>query len=835
MKKRLPVLLAMALCWCTSGVMAQTSSYKQVWSADKGNGTYVNPVLNADFPDIDAIRVGDTYYMVSTTMYHFPGATLLKSKDLVNWEYCANPLQKIDDNDAYNLMNGAHHYSKGQWAASLNYHDGKFYIYFICYGLDGVDNTQNILLTATDPEGKWTMKKMSDHYYDSGWLFDDGENGDGYLYVACGIGNIWVNKLNPKTLQKISDTCVISVGNGCEGSHMYHIGDYYYIYATYGGTEGSQTIFRSKNPMGPYEEHNGRVFANQKIHQGALIETQTGEWWTLLFKDAGSIGRIPYLEPVKWEDGWPIIGNNGVDVSKDGATYPKPNVGATYDKTFLPTNDAFTDTKLGMQWEWNHNPVESAWSLTERRGWLRLHTANVTTDLNWARNSLSQRILGFSPNGTPSSQYKSSWGIVKLDLSGMQEGDVAGLAVFQNPYSFIGVKMVDGQKMLYAERCTFDSQKLKKEETKTGPALTSDVIYLKAIVNLSSNTCKYYYSIDNSKWTSWGVTMTMRYTLDYFVGQRFYLFNYATEHLGGYVDFDWFSTEQKFSEEMYGIVDPNTLLTDEEKTMTDLSIATNALSVSAGSVTPLDVMCTVQTGAQENVASRCVYNISKPHIVAVQGGRLIGLKDGTTDITATYSDPMGNTKQVNFQVTVTTFPLKGGDFNPSLVGSGTYNERVNSLKTAANGLGGWHCPSGVDISDYQYLVVRLLKASTTKPSFRLYDADNAQASPYSYEMGTSKEAVIDLHSMKNAEGQTIDPSHIYLAGFSTNGEQVVYIKEVYLSNDGKTPATGIFSVENVPTGSTPVHYALDGRMVDATEPGIHVVQDGNAVRKVLVP
>lgn len=833
MKRRLPILLAIALCWYSESAMAQTQSYRMVWSADKGNGTYVNPVINGDFPDIDVARKGDTYYMVSTTMYHFPGATILKSKDLVNWEYCANPLKQILDNDAYSLMNGKHHYSQGMWASSLTYHDGKFYLYFPCSTWS--EDSQSILLTAEDPEGDWKVTRLPEAYHDPGWLFDDGENGDGYLYVACGINDIYVNKFNAKTLQKISSTKAISVQGGCEGSHMYHIGEYYYIYATY-NTEASQTIFRSKNPMGPYEECSQRLFRYNRIHQGALIETQTGEWWTLIFRDAGAIGRIPYLEPVKWENGWPIIGNNGVDVSKNGATYKKPDVGATYEKTYLPTNDAFTDTKLGMQWEWNHNPVQSAWSLTERRGWLRLHTANVASELHWARNSLSQRILGYSPNDTPANQYRPSNGTVKLDLSGMQEGDVAGLAVFQNPYSFIGVKMVNGQKVLYAERCTFNSQKLKKEETKTGPALTSDVIYLRATVNLGTNTCQYSYSYNNSSWTKWGVTMNMGYTLDYFVGQRFYLFNYATKHLGGYVDIDWFSTETKFSEETFGIVDPNTLLTDEEKTMTALNIpeAFQSLSVNAGSVTPLEVMCTLQTGDEENVASRCEYKIDRSDIATVKAGRLIGLKDGTTGITATYTDLMGNTKQVKFQVSVATFPLKGGGFNPSLVGNGTYMERVYSFTAAANGLGGWRFPAGVDISDYKYLVVRLLKTSTASPSFRLYDEDNTQAAPYIYEIGKGKEAIIDLHNMTNAEGRAIDPSTIYLAGFSTNGSQSIYIKEVFLSNDGSTPATGISSVENNPAEGASVHYAIDGSKVNAAEPGIHVVREGKTARKVLV-
>lgn len=542
---------AAALHAQSSAYAPDLKSFTKVWSSDQGDGTYKNPVVNADFPDIDLLRVGDTYYMMTTTMYHFPGATILKSKDLVNWEFCANPLQKIDDNDAYNLLNGKHHYSQGQWATSLSYHDGLYYLYFICYGRSGVDNTQQILLTTDDPEGSWKMAKMADHYYDSGWLFDDGENGDGNLYVACGIGDIWVNKLDASTLVKKDSKRVLSLGNGLEGCRMYHIGDYYYIYATYGGTEGSQTIFRSKNPMGPYEEHEGRIFANQHIHQGALVETQTGEWWTIIFKDAGAIGRIPYLEPVKWENGWPILGNNGIDVTKGGKAYPKPNVGAEHPKSHIDSNDPFVSPVLGKQWQWNHNWVEDAWSLTERPGYLRLYTASVTDDLNSARNSLTQRIQGYNANDVTSSVNANSFGLVKMDISGMQDGDVAGLSVFQNPYSFIGVKMENGKKVLYSERCTFNNQTLNKEEAKTGKELTSDVVYFKAIVNFSNNSCRYLYSVDNKNWTSWGCTMQMRYTLDYFVGQRFYLFNYATKSLGGHVDIDWFSTESTFTEEAF--------------------------------------------------------------------------------------------------------------------------------------------------------------------------------------------------------------------------------------------------------------------------------------------
>lgn len=546
MKKTFLFAVALLAGMCMSHAQ-EVKDFSYRWTADQGDGTYINPIVNADFPDCDVIRVGDTYYFASTTMYHFPGATILKSKDLVNWEFCANPLEIVLDNDAYGLLNGEHHYSQGMWASTLQYHDGKFYYYFPCSTWS--KDSQSILLTAEDPEGMWEVIRLPEAYHDPGWLFDDGENGDGCLYVACGIGDIWVNKLDPKTFEKIDSKKVISVGNGCEGAHMYHIGDYYYIYATYGGTEGSQTIFRSKSPMGTYEEHKGRVFEKQHIHQGALVETQTGEWWTVLFRDNGAIGRIPYLEPVVWKDGWPIIGNNGIDVSKDGKPYPKPNVGAEHPKKYIETNDPFVAPQLGKQWAWNHNPDNSAWSLQARPGWLRLGTASVTDDLVSARNSLTQRILGFNPTGTPSNEFKWCYGTIKMDLSAMQEGDVAGLSVFQQPYSFIAVKMQNGKKVLYSERCTFNSQVHKKVESKTGSEVSSDIIYLRAMLNFGTNACRYQYSYDNVTWKSFGVQMTMGYTLDFFVGQRFYLFNYATKATGGYVDIDWFSTEKSFTEE----------------------------------------------------------------------------------------------------------------------------------------------------------------------------------------------------------------------------------------------------------------------------------------------
>ncbi len=792
--------------------------FTALWSADNTNGTFTNPIINADFPDPDIIRVGDTYYLATTTMFYFPGVTILKSKDLVNWEYCCNPLKKINDADRYRLI-GSNAYSKGQWAPSLNYHDGKFYINFIAFGDDSGDAGGDFLLSATDPEGAWEMTQLKGFYYDSGFLFDDGENGDGYIYVASGIGDITVSKLN-SNFEELSSKKVISVGNGCEGSHFYHIGDYYYIYATYGGTEGSQTIFRSKDPMGPYEEHDGRIFANQHIHQGGLVETQTGEWWTILFKDAGTIGRIPYLEPVVWKDDWPILGNDGIDVSKDGKAYKKPNVGAVYPRTFLPTSDTFTNYELGMQWEWNHYADDSAWSLLANPGHLRLNTATVTNNFKEARNTLTQRILGFNKEGTASDSYYDSYGTIKMDLSGMTEGDIAGLCIFQEPYAYIGVKMEDGTKKIVSYNSSTGI-------TETGETLTEDIIYLRAIANFGTAQARFYYSTDNANFTNFGSELNMKYDLAIFVGNRFALFNYATKALGGHVDIDWFSTEKIFSEERY--YGPGVLktYTTEDLTLTELKTGKSEYTLAPGSNKTLDITATYLSGLTENVAASCAYKVSKPSVATVVSGKIVSYMDGETDITATYTDINGISLSVDFTVKVTTFPLTADGINPSIYGTGSFKESTGALTTSQYGFGGWQYANSVDLSSARYLVVQLRTSPTCNPSFRLFDENNYWSTPYMYDVGSRRSFKIDLQDMTKSDGTLCDPSHIYIAGFWTTGG-TIYVKDVFLSNDGSTPV-GIEEIEesawicNTQVLSTE-YYNLDGTLMVTPRKGINIVR-----------
>ena len=493
--------------------------------------TYQNPVIFADFPDPDVIRVGDTYYMVSTTMHHFPGATIVKSTDLVNWEYCAHPLKQLANTDRYNLLNGQNAYAAGMWACSMKYHNGKFYI------LINGNDAGGWLLTATDPEGEWQMRKLSRGYYDPGMLFDNGK-----VYVACGIGNIQMCELD-ENFNYIREVNVVSDKSGLEGCHLYKIGNYYYIYATYGGWPSGQAVFRSQNIFGPYEEkmlvEKYINNAPNTIHQGALFDTPTGEWWTIMQQDLGCLGRMPNMQPVTWVNDWPVVGDNGIPYT----TYNAPKTSLPMDAQPMPTTDQFSSSSIGMQWEWNHNPDNNAWSLNERPGWLRLKTSGVADRLTQARNMLTQRIFAFhnEPN-------KPSTGSVCIDASNLQEGDRAGICILQDPYAFLAVERKNGQLRLVwrQDQLSTNSNFTPTEQTVD---ISSDIVYLRAAVTYGSSLTQFSYSTDNKNYTNIGGQTRLGFNLSIFVGARFGLFCYATEsgHTG-YADFDWFETNIKYEE-----------------------------------------------------------------------------------------------------------------------------------------------------------------------------------------------------------------------------------------------------------------------------------------------
>jgi len=487
----------------------------QKMQSDNGNGTYTNPVIFADFPDPDIIRVDSTYYMVSTTMFIFPGVTILKSYDLVNWEYCSNAVQRMDFNPCYNL-DGCNRYSHGQWATSLKYNNGRYYLLFITLDEGG------FICAATKPEGPWEIKHLPRGFYDPGLFFDE----DGRIYVAYGYSTINIAELDTNFVAKGNDVLVFTgdIRAGLEGTHVYKINGYYYLYCTYGGGDGFQVALRSKNIYGPYEEKivirdNGNLGTG--IHQGALIETQTGEWWSVIFQDGGAFGRFPTLQPVTWLDDWPMVGVNGKGV----VTYKKPNVGKEYPITILPTSDEFDSTKLGMQWGWNHNPDSTKWSLTQNPGHLRLSTAKVVSNLPDARNTLTQRMFANYSTSLPTTAT------VKINVDNMLDGDVAGLAIFQNPYAFIGIKKTNGQKsIVMASNGAIIDYK----------TIDSSTLYLRAQAMYGTSKASFAYSLDNQSFTKLAIELSMQFNLSIFTGNKFCLFNYATKATGGFVDIDWF-------------------------------------------------------------------------------------------------------------------------------------------------------------------------------------------------------------------------------------------------------------------------------------------------------
>ena len=763
--------------------------------ADNGNGTYTNPVVRADIPDPDVIRVGDTYYMVSTTMVHFPGATILKSKDMVNWEYCANPLEKLLDDDRYNLRNGQNFYSKGMWACSMKYHDGKFYI------LINGNDSRAWLLTATDPEGKWTVKRLAHNYYDPGMLFDNGK-----VYIVCGINHLTMVELDENFNELRSKVVVVRDDAGLEGCHLYKHGDYYYIYATYGGWPSGQVAFRSTDPFGTYEEKmlvektiNGQV---NTIHQGALIEDTTGKWWTIMQQDLGALGRFPNLQPVTWVDGWPIVGNNGVPYQ----TYTKPAGTNEYPRQ-MTTTDVFRNFPLDMQWEWNHLPQANGYSLFERAGWLRLKATSTTNLLSQAQNTLTQRIYMRSD--------KPSIGTVRLDVTKLADGDRAGICIFQDPYAQIGVEKKNGEYKIYWRQDALDGAAASTKEQYASATVT-DIVYLRASFNYNTSKTKFYYSLDNKTWTAFGGETSMGFNLSVFVGARFGLFCYATSALGGgSADFDWFSTEEDFDED--ALYQPFTRPLDESMfTATQLAPAATSMYLKIGALYAPRITATFKDKHTENVSSQVTYESSNPENVEIVNGQLRGLKQGSSVITASYTDILGNNLETSFTANGTYFPLGQEDVKV-LKGSGTYTEKNHIFVPNKNGRIGWSYATPIDISEFRYLVIKLISLTTATPNFGVIICPKISNVWYASELARSKVTVIDLQSARYTtavkKNQPLDLTNIASISLTSDGTAAtakIYVSEVYLTNENPV---GIDEVEITPDSEMVNVYTLGGQLL----------------------
>lgn len=512
--------------------------------------TIANPFIWADVPDDDIIRVGNTYYMVSTTMFFTPGAPIMKSTDLVSWEICNYVYDTYANGDVQNLANGKHDYAHGQWATSLRYHDGYYYVFFGSYG----SGKSYIYKTRDIENGEWTRSEINGMYHDASLLFDD--DGRNYL-VYGGGGEIKIKELNSEMTGFKSggaDKTLFKTGlDGLagEGAHVQKIGDYYYVFviAWPSGSGRIELCYRSKELLGNYEGktvlNSGLGTYGAGVAQGGIVDTPDGKWYGLLFQDHGSVGRIPVLVPVTWQDNWPMMGVNG----KAPVTF---EIEGGYKGTRLATEDSFNydSNNLKLEWQWNHNPDNTAWSVTEREGYLRLTNKHTAKSIIHARNTLTMRTEGPACSS-----------VIKLDTKGMKPGDHAGLSAFQFKYGNVGVRVEDsGAKKIYmAENGGYsgsanimDSYDKIIEQTD----LRGDEIYLKAEFkfnnvdanfNVSNNIDKvnFFYSYDGNSWTKIGSELSMTYDLKMFTGYRSAIYSYGTKNTGGYADIDFFGYERE--------------------------------------------------------------------------------------------------------------------------------------------------------------------------------------------------------------------------------------------------------------------------------------------------
>lgn len=505
---------------------------EQGWTSDNQNGTFTNPIMWGDWPDPDIIRVGDEFYFISTSMHYVPGCPIAKSKDLVNWEMAGYAVERYDEDPRFD-MQGGELYLNGSWAPTIRHHNGKFYVGFCTPNGWGREKGNFSICIADDVKGPWERVIFPEFLYDPGLFFDD----DGKVYVVHGQHRLYITELNADVKSVKGEPVEIwhkgfknsqTFGDdfGMEGSHMYKINGMYYITCPAGGTEGWQVCLRSKNIYGPYKhkviiEDNSSYPVNG-LHQGGMVELKNGDWWFIIMQDRGPFGRVPNLLPVEWIDGWPMMGSG----NKDVITYPKPNVGKTYPVKAPATSDNFDTSTLGLQWQWNHNPDNTKWSLQERKGYMRLK-ASQAKSLKHARNTLTQRVQGPSSEGT-----------VEIDLSGLKDGNVAGFGIFEFPYAYVSVEQENGKRKIVMNN--------NEEIVETIENFEGNKIWIRARATDKNFKALFYYSLDGNTFYRIGNELKMGLGLVW-TANRFALFNFSkTEKgVGGFADFNWFRFTNK--------------------------------------------------------------------------------------------------------------------------------------------------------------------------------------------------------------------------------------------------------------------------------------------------
>jgi beta-xylosidase len=496
-------LLPLLLAACGAVPHGDQPSTPAPWVADLGDGRYRNPVLHADYSDPDAIRVGDTYYMTASSFNSVPGLPLLSSKDMVNWELVGHALPRLLPAERYATVRPG----EGVWAPCLRYHDGKFWIFY-------PDPDVGIFVTTAEQfAGPWSEPRLllpGKGIIDPTPLWDD--DGKAYLLHGwaksrAGFNNVLTLRGMAPDASRMLDGAIaprtLIDGNRLpgyrtlEGPKFYKDNGYYYVFAPAGGVEeGWQSVFRSRSIAGPYEVRivmdQGKTPINGP-HQGAWVRAQDGRDWFLHFQDKGAYGRVVHLQPMRWTDGWPLIGEPGPrpGTGQPVLAHAKPVAGMP--SRAPATSDEFDAPRLGLQWQWNANPDARWYSLAERPGKLRLHTQALPADgrVRSAPSVLAQKL--------PAPAFTVEIDIALVDG---REGDRAGLVLNAMQYAWLGLRRSGGATQLVYTTCTSPAAACAEKPSVVLAAAPSSLT-LRMTMD-SSSTARFAYSLDKVRFVSVG-------------------------------------------------------------------------------------------------------------------------------------------------------------------------------------------------------------------------------------------------------------------------------------------------------------------------------------------
>lgn len=525
----------------------------------------INPLTCLDYPDADVIRVDDTYYMVSTTMYFMPGCEILRSYNLKDWEHAAYVYDRLDSTPAQKLEGEENIYGQGMWAASIRYHEGMFYVIFVAN-----DTHKTYLYKAKSIDGPWEKSEIEGFYHDNSLLFDD----DGRVYIVYGNREVHLTELKPDLsgpkeggLDRIVIKDRDDAWLGYEGAHFYKINGKYYIFFIHMPRDTgrrTEACFMSDSLEGEFTGgdvmSDDRGYCRSGVAQGGIVDTPSGDWYAILFQDSGAVGRIPILMPMRWnqETGMPELGNREAKIPQifkitdNRPGYAYENLVGSDDFRGMSVQEKNNDWKYASfgfksRWQFNHEPNLTLVSNDAAKGTVTITTDKICKNVVQARNVLTQRTM-----------YPGCAGEVLVNGSNLKEGDFAGLCLLESAYAFIGLTRRNGElwlvmrnrkapEGLWGERHDMEpGDELAAVKVMPSMLFDGEWVRLRAETDFAyMRDMGSFYYMDGDQKKALGPVSKLCFKLDHFTGVRFGLFVYATQQTGGSASFADFIYQKK--------------------------------------------------------------------------------------------------------------------------------------------------------------------------------------------------------------------------------------------------------------------------------------------------